>query len=101
MNWVETLKNLPLTGTSNDGTTIYYTYTVEEVAVDGYTSSYETKDGSVTITNTKDETSGDDYTLPETGGMGTNYYTISGVLIMVAALMCLWMQRYKGERKAE
>ncbi|MGM9974530.1 MAG: SpaA isopeptide-forming pilin-related protein, partial [Clostridiaceae bacterium] len=101
VNWMETLEDLPLTGTSSDGTRIYYTYTVEEVAVDGYTSSYETKDGSVTITNTKDETSGDDYTLPETGGRGTNYYTTSGVLIMEAALMWLWVERYKDERRAE
>ena len=44
------------------------------------------KDMTVTITNTKDV----EYELPETGGAGTHLYTIGGALLIMAAGILLY-----------
>lgn len=51
-NWTLTLENLH----TKDSDKKALTYSVEEVAVDGYTTSYTSSDNSFTVTNTKDPT---------------------------------------------
>lgn len=98
-NWTATLTDLPLTGTASDGSTIQYTYTVEEVAVEGFQTAYETQNGVVTVTNTQDAGSGEEYVLPETGGIGTTLYTMGGLCLMAGALLLYSLQiRRKGGR---
>lgn len=84
------------------------TYTVTEIHVDGYSTSYsvggtEIAEGaeiscgkSVTITNTSDKKS---YVLPETGGIGTNRFTAVGLALMAGSLMCEYVMRRKRRER--
>ena len=84
-NWTYTWEKLP----RKDDTGNYYTYSVEETAVDGYKTSYlypegggnaETgiDKGEVIITNTKVVS----FILPETGGAGSTPFIIAGLLLV-------------------
>ena len=99
-NWEYTFQLLPLTGTDEEGKPVKYTYTVEETEVDGFTASYETsEDGkTVTITNTQTEDTDDGYVLPETGGIGSHWYTLGGLLCMSMASVLLYIHK-KGKRR--
>ena len=83
-NWTYTWEKLP----RKDDTGNYYTYSVEETAVDGYKTSYlypegggnaETgiDKGEVIITNTKVVS----FILPETGGAGSTPLVSTGLLL--------------------
>ena len=79
-DWTATLSDLPKNGYEDDKE-VSYTYTIEEISVDGYTTSI-IKNGNVyTIVNTKEE----EFILPETGGIGTHIYTICGISLMLIA----------------
>lgn len=60
-NWAETITNLPLADTAEDGTTEYYYYYFKEVNVpDGYSVSYSdgqsgVQSGTITVTNRKNK----------------------------------------------
>lgn len=60
-NWAETITNLPLADTAEDGTTKYYYYYFKEVNVpDGYSVSYSdgqsgVQSGTITVTNRKNK----------------------------------------------
>lgn len=95
--WTTTVEDLPLCKIENGSNTmIAYTYAVEEAAVNGFVVTYEESGQSVTITNTQIPYS---YELPETGGIGTYWYILCGLLMMAAAVICGYSQRRKRERR--
>lgn len=82
---------------------LYY-YSIEENNVpSGYTVSYVNNNGiqvgagEMVVVNKEDEKH-EDYSLPETGGSGTNWYTFGGLLLMLASAASL-MYKARLERK--
>ena len=94
------------------------TYTIKEMSVDGYTTSYKLNGNELTggsafalgkntgsngngdtivITNTAEESGG--YVLPSTGGAGTKLYTAGGGALMLAALVCGVCRKRRRERR--
>ena len=100
--WTTTFNNLPIKdGLGND-----IEYTVEEMDVPGIWSPHYGDpvpvDGlpntwSITITNVNTL----NYMLPETGGSGTNWYTLSGAVLILIALALLVYKKQKAHRKEE
>lgn len=86
--WKRTISGLPKTNSDSE----VYTYTVEEIAIEGYDSSVKkNEDGSFTITNQVEETA---YELPKTGGAGVFPYTLGGVAMCGVAVL-----RYKPKKR--
>lgn len=56
-NWEKTISNLPLSEMDSEGITHNYSYYIREVAIDGYTVSYDEEggisSGTITVTNVK------------------------------------------------
>lgn len=81
--WRTVVENLPVAFRDEDGTLHYYTYTASEVEGLGgkYTVSYETdsKENVITITNSTP--------LPETGGMGTHWFALLGILLVGVGIL--------------
>lgn len=91
--WKHTFENLP--EKSDDGKT--YIYSVMELTeVPNFSATYETaEDGTLQVINTAEG-----YTLPETGGTGTELYTAGGLAMMIAAavlLLCNQIKRRRGD----
>lgn len=100
---------LPLAGTY-EGKPVNYTYYIEEIQENanayqllkyennnGITDS--SKEGNIVISNKINDTA---YTLPETGGTGTNRFTAVGLSLMAASLMCEYvMRRKRRERRGK
>lgn len=90
--------NLPATDTN--GSPVYYT--VKEVSnLGGYTVSYLNNDGiqsgEITIINKQNE---EVITLPETGGTGTYWYTMGGVLLTAGAAFLIYKKHMqKGGKR--
>ena len=90
--------NLP--ATDNNGSPVYYT--VKEVSnLGGYTVSYLNNDGiqsgEITIINKQNEKV---ITLPETGGIGTYWYTMGGVLLTAGAAFLIYIKHMqKGGKR--
>lgn len=83
-SWSKSWDNLDY---KNKNDQMYY-YTVEEVKLEGYGTSYTNNEGiqtgDINIINKKDKTI--DYTLPETGGDGTTLtYKVSTILLILSA----------------
>lgn len=77
--WQKVIDELPAyRGKKNEETIHYYTYTISEVKVDGYSTNIEkSKDGfTFTITNRHFPL------LPDTGGYGAKIYILLGVFIL-------------------
>ena len=97
--WTYTWEDLP--AVDAEGRT--YTYTVEEIPLEGYKASYsapETGEGgsAITITNTKST----GYTLPEAGGTGILRILLAGGFLTGAACVIkytLW-RSHRKEREA-
>ncbi len=85
---------------SIDGAPVYYT--VKEVSnLGGYTVSYLNNDGiqsgEITIINKQNE---EVITLPETGGTGTYWYTMGGVLLTAGAAFLIYKKHMqKGGKR--
>ena len=94
--WETVLNNLPLKGTDTNGNDVAYSYTVEEITVPGFETSYEHTGNIFTITNTRE---GQGYVLPETGGAGTTLFTTGGVLLLLTGLLLGCSMRRKRERR--
>ncbi|MEE1117013.1 Cna B-type domain-containing protein, partial [Methanosphaera sp.] len=89
-NWKLTISDLPKSGTESiDGKemTVYYTYYVKEQSVEGYNTTYENNkgisEGTIIIQNKEIE----NYSLPETGGIGTTIYVITGIFLVMGSLL--------------
>lgn len=98
--WKYTFTKLPLTGENAEGNTVNYYYYVIEDAVDNYTTTYENNGGvqSGTIKVYNRALSNPSYSLPETGGVGWEGYTVTGLLVSIGAVLGLMKKRKKGER---
>lgn len=104
LNWKTEIANLPLNGTTDDGTQVNYTYAVEEVRVPGFIAEYSidnrlgVSEGKITITNRSESDEEPGYVLPETGGFGTQYHILCGALLTVFALAYRYLLLYKRRR---
>ncbi|MGN9224455.1 Cna B-type domain-containing protein [Coprococcus comes] len=94
--WQEVIKGLPAYQTDEDGTIHYYTYSVTETEVTGYTTTIDKSQDGFTFTITNRHFPG----LPDTGGYGS--YLI--YLIAVLLFLVYFIMRYKKckeNKKAE
>ena len=99
-DWTLTMRNVPVTGTeevNGTETKYYYVYYVVENEVPDYEASYKVEDGVLVIENTS--TYEETYVLPDTGGIGTNVFTISGSAIIVACLLTECLSKMHERRK--
>lgn len=111
-DWTTTITNLPLHGWMLlDGVSekVFYTYYVQEVQVEDYKVSYEnnqgitgkeigpdgTSDNVITITNKEYAP----YSLPDTGGIGTKPFALSGCLMMAISFCIHIFNKKRREGK--
>ena len=101
-NWSLTITGLPKATKKSDGTKgTDYLYFIKEVGVGGYTlesseNNSGINSGTIKLTNRKTE----GYVLPETGGIGTEIYTKSGLLLILISTAFL-MKKFKKRRKED
>ena len=88
--WQEVIKELPAYRTDGDNI-YYYTYSVTEAEIDGYTTTIKTSDDGFTFTITNSHFP----SLPDTGGYGS--YLI--YLIAVLLFLVYFVMRYKKCKK--
>lgn len=97
ISWSYTFKKLPKTITVDGNTVTCYYYVVEK-ADPNYHASYQNnggiQSGSITVINKQVIT----YELPETGGIGTQAYTLGGFTMAAGAV--LWLC-YRRKRRRE
>jgi LPXTG-motif cell wall-anchored protein len=100
-NWSLTITDLPKATKNNNGTKgTDYLYYIKEVGVGGYAlESSENNNGinsgTIKLVNRKQE----GYTLPETGGIGTQLYTTAGLLlILTSTAFLLYNHKKRGGR---
>lgn len=102
-NWRVSVPNLQRTGTNSNNETVYYTYYIKELTQkEGVTVTYNNNNGitsgTITVTNKKPEPK--EYVLPETGGNGTYWYTMGGVLLIAGAAFLIYKKHMqKGGRR--
>lgn len=106
--WRMTIPNLPRSDKDEAGSTVYYSYKVEEINTSAdYQVSYSTTNGVtsglITMVNTKTpEQEEPTYELPSTGSPGgTVPYTAGGAAIALAAVLCGYNSRCKRKRGEE
>lgn len=106
--WRMTIPNLPRSDKDEAGSTVYYSYKVEEINTStDYKVSYSTTNGVtsglITMVNTKTpEQEEPTYELPSTGSPGgTVPYTAGGAAIALAAVLCGYNSRRKRKRGEE
>lgn len=91
--WQEVIKGLPAYTTDENKKIHYYTYSVTETKIDGYTTTIKKSDDGFTFTITNKHFPG----LPDTGGQGRNFiYLIAILLFLVYFIM-----RYKKIRETK
>lgn len=98
--WQTTFNNLPTKGDNGE----YYTYFVEEQAVDGYEATYSNasktsekpsdvavSSGTITITNKAQKA----YNLPKTGGIGLEPVYLWGIILVALGILLLSLKLYR------
>lgn len=108
-NWRMTIPDLPRSDKDEAGSTVYYSYKVEEINTStDYQVSYSTTNGVtsglITMVNSKKPDKPDEpvYELPSTGSPGgTVPYTAGGAAIALAAVLCGYNSRRKRKRGEE
>ena len=91
--WQKVIKGLPAYTTDENNEIHYYTYSVTETKIDGYTTTIKKSDDGFTFTITNTHFPG----LPDTGGQGRNFiYLIAILLFLVYFIM-----RYKKIRETK
>ena len=100
-NWNLTITDLPKSLENADGTQgTDYLYYIEEVKVSGYDlesteNNAGINSGVIKLFNREQE----GYTLPETGGTGTQMYTMAGLLLTVTStVFLLYIPKKRGRR---
>ena len=106
--WRMTIPDLPRSDKDEAGSTVYYSYKVEEINTSAdYQVSYSTTNGVtsglITMVNTKTPKPDEPvYELPSTGAPGgTVPYTAGGAAIALAAVLCGYNSRRKRKRGGE
>jgi LPXTG-motif cell wall-anchored protein len=100
-NWNLTITDLPKSLENADGTQgTDYLYYIEEVKVRGYDlesteNNVGINSGVIKLFNREQE----GYTLPETGGAGTNLYTMAGLLLMLTSAAYLMYSNHPRRRE--
>lgn len=98
-NWTVSWSDLPK---ADDKGAPYYYIVEEKVTIPGYRTTYLNnggiKTGIIYITNQKEEEQS--ITLPETGGTGTYWYTMGGVLLTAGAAFLIYKKHMqKGGKR--
>lgn len=94
--WQEVIKGLPAYMTDENKEIHYYTYSVTEKEIDGYTTTIKKSDDGFTFTITNTHFPG----LPDTGGQGRNFiYLIAILLFLVYFIMRC--KKVKETKRAE
>ncbi len=100
-NWNLTITGLPKSTQNSDGTQgINYLYYVKEVKVSGYEMESAENNaginfGIIKLVNREQE----GYTLPETGGTGTQMYTMAGLILTAFSIVfLLYSSKKRGRR---
>lgn len=98
-NWTVSWSDLPKADSENAP---YYYIVKETVTIPGYRTTYLNNGGIQTgiiyITNQKEEEQS--ITLPETGGTGTYWYTMGGVLLTAGAAFLIYKKHMqKGGKR--
>lgn len=88
--WQEVIKELPAYKTDGDEI-YYYTYSITEAKVDGYTTTVNTSDDGFTFNITNRHFPG----LPDTGGYGSYLIYLIGILLLLVYLA----MRYKKAKE--
>ena len=94
--WQEVIKGLPAYQTDEDGTIHYYTYSVTETEVTGYTTTVNTSDDGFTFNIINRHFPG----LPDTGGYGSYLIYLIGILLLLVYLAMRY-KKSKENQKAE
>ena len=100
-NWSLTITGLPKSTRNADGTQgVDYLYYLKEVGVGGYAlesaeNNAGINSGTIKLVNRKT----DGYILPETGGIGTQMYTMAGLLLVLISTAFLMYNHRKRRRE--
>ena len=93
--WQEVIKGLPAYKTDGDDI-YYYTYSVTETEIAGYTTTIKTSDDGFTFTITNQHFPG----LPDTGGQGRNLIYLIAILLFLIYFIMRY-KKYKENKNAE
>ena len=90
--WQEVIKELPAYKTDGDNI-YYYTYSVTEAEIDGYTTTIKTSDDGFTFTITNSHFP----SLPDTGGFGSYFIYLIAILLFLIYLIMRY-KKYKEDK---
>lgn len=93
--WQEVIKGLPAYMTDENKTIHYYTYSVTEKEIDGYTTTIKKSDDGFTFTITNKHFPG----LPDTGGQGRNFIYLIAILLFLVYFIMRYTKN-KGNQKS-
>lgn len=94
--WQEVIKGLPAYMTDENKIIHYYTYSVTEKKIDGYTTTIEKSDDGFTFTITNKHFPG----LPDTGGQGRNFIYLTAILLFLVYFIMRY-KKIKETKRAE
>ena len=94
--WQEVIKGLPAYMTDENKTIHYYTYSVTEKEIDGYTTTIKKSDDGFTFTITNKHFPG----LPDTGGQGRNFIYLIAILLFLVYFIMRY-KKIKETKRAE
>lgn len=94
--WQEVIKGFPAYMTDENNEIHYYTYSVTETKIDGYTTTIKKSDDGFTFTITNKHFPG----LPDTGGQGRNFIYLIAVLLFLVYFVMRY-KKCKENKKAE
>lgn len=93
--WQEVIKELPAYRTDGDNI-YYYTYSVTEAEINGYTTTIKTSDDGFTFTITNSHFP----SLPDTGGNGRNFIYLIAILLFLVYFIMRY-KKIKETKRAE
>ena len=94
--WQKVIKGLPAYTTDENNEIHYYTYSVTETKIDGYTTTIKKSDDGFTFTITNKHFPG----LPDTGGQGRNFIYLIAILLFLVYFIMRY-KKIKETKRAE
>ena len=94
--WQKVIKGLPAYMTDENKEIHYYTYSVTEKEIDGYTTTIKKSDDGFTFTITNKHFPG----LPDTGGQGRNFIYLIAILLFLVYFIMRY-KKIKETKRAE